>query len=107
MLMLTKVNRKTIIVQSQPGSDFYDNNEVWNKLLETTQKAGLSILAVVKHDFYPQGFSGAIILGESHVAIHTFPENNEAWIEIATCDDGGGINRFEENLPMEWRWFND
>ena len=104
MLMQMKVNRATILVDGVKPLAFMNNDGVWNKLLQTANDAGLTILNVVKHDFYPIGLSGAIIIGESHITIHTFPENNEAWIEIATCvDDDGDIRAFIKNLPKEWK----
>jgi S-adenosylmethionine/arginine decarboxylase-like enzyme len=35
--------------------------------------------------FQPQGITGVAILGESHAAIHTWPENGQIFIDIATC----------------------
>jgi S-adenosylmethionine decarboxylase len=85
------INRRTLIIKG----NLYNNNEVWNNLLQAAHNARLTVLTTVKHDFFPIGFSGVIVLGESHVAIHTFPENNEAWVEIATCTpDDSAIKRF-------------
>ena len=89
--MKLKINRATIIIDG----DVSDPLEVWNGLLLAANAARLTILSTDYHIFYPEGFSGTIILGESHIAIHTFPEHGKAWIEIATCDESGdSIPRF-------------
>ena len=95
--MKLQINRQSLILIG----DVHDNNKVWNELLLTAHKANLTILTTAKHDFYPQGFSGVIIIGESHVAIHTFPESRQAWIEIATCSETDeDVKRFIERLTL-------
>ena len=44
-----------------------------------------TILNKSQHEFEPQGFTTLYLLSESHISIHTFPENNYAAIDIYTC----------------------
>ena len=44
-----------------------------------------TILQKTQHIFEPQGFTALYLLSESHISIHTFPENNYAAIDIYTC----------------------
>jgi len=44
-----------------------------------------TILEKIQHIFDPQGFTTIYLLSESHISIHTFPENNYAAIDIYTC----------------------
>ena len=37
------------------------------------------------HHFSPDGVSGVIIIKESHLTIHTWPEHNYAAVDIFTC----------------------
>lgn len=67
--------------------DFTDNKRVWNIFLSSIHQSGATIFGIVKHEFYPQGFTGIVIIGESHIAIHTFPEEQKAWVEFASCGD--------------------
>lgn len=77
--------------------DFSDNCYVWNKLLSIVNSLPyVSVLASLKHDFSPCGMSGVVIIGESHVAIHTWPELNYAFVELATCGDPSSIDAFIE-----------
>jgi S-adenosylmethionine decarboxylase len=45
---------------------------------------------VIKDDFYqftPQGVSGLVIIAESHISVHTWPEHNYAAVDVFTCGD--------------------
>ena len=37
------------------------------------------------HKFEPQGLTGIILLAESHISIHTWPERGEAAVDVFTC----------------------
>ncbi len=64
-----------------------DVKAVENILTEATIKVGATILDVSFHTFNPHGVSGVIVIAESHLAIHTWPEYGFASIDIYTCGD--------------------
>ena len=39
------------------------------------------------HQFEPQGLTGIVLLAESHISIHTWPERGEAAIDVFTCGE--------------------
>lgn len=39
------------------------------------------------HKFAPQGVSGVLVIAESHIAIHTWPELGYAALDVFTCGD--------------------
>ena len=49
------------------------------------------------------GVTGAAIVGESHVTIHTWPEEGKAFVDVASCGDPAGVERalaaIERALP--------
>ena len=49
--------------------------------------AGADIREVVFHMFSPQGVSGVVVISESHLAIHTWPEHRYAAVDVFTCGD--------------------
>lgn len=49
------------------------------------QQAGFSILNYIDHNYSPYGYTGVWLLAESHLAIHTFPEENKTYIELSSC----------------------
>lgn len=62
------------------------------KLIEEYMKeaALLSKATIVEsffHHFSPWGVSGAVIISESHLAIHTWPEYGYAAVDLFTCGD--------------------
>ncbi len=49
------------------------------------ESAGFTVLEKVEHNFSPDGFTAVWILAESHLAVHSFPEENKTYIEISSC----------------------
>ena len=75
--------------------DFYDcDPELINDssfLLEActsaARKANATILDTHLHKFEPQGISVLIILQESHLSLHSFPEESYVSVDIYSCGD--------------------
>ena len=49
--------------------------------------AGATLLNLITHHFEPQGVTGLALLAESHISIHTWPENQYAAVDVFTCGD--------------------
>lgn len=47
--------------------------------------AGASIVASVFQPFEPQGVTGVVVIEESHLSIHTWPEHGYAAVDFFTC----------------------
>lgn len=72
------------------------NDSTWIKETETAvlkstfdeilKTAGFNVLQYVCHYFQPQGFTALWLLGESHFAVHTFPEHGKTYIELSSCN---------------------
>lgn len=58
-----------------------------NILLESAKEANLHVVDIVFHEFEPVGISGVVVLAESHIAIHTWPEYNFVAADAFTCGD--------------------
>jgi S-adenosylmethionine decarboxylase proenzyme len=54
-------------------------------LLAAAGGAGATVLGESFHQFSPQGVSGVVIIAESHLCIHTWPEYGYAAADIFTC----------------------
>jgi len=54
-------------------------------LLAAAGEAGATVLGESFHQFKPQGVSGVVIIAESHICIHTWPEYGYAAADIFTC----------------------
>jgi S-adenosylmethionine decarboxylase len=46
---------------------------------------GAVVLGDSFHHFSPQGVSGVVIIAESHLSIHTWPEYGYAAVDVFTC----------------------
>lgn len=57
--------------------------ETYQSLL---QQAGFTILQFNEHYFPKQGYTCFWLLGESHLAIHTFPESGKSYVELSSCN---------------------
>jgi S-adenosylmethionine decarboxylase proenzyme len=51
------------------------------------EEAGATIVATVFHPFTPQGITGVVVVEESHLSIHTWPEHGYAAVDFYTCGD--------------------
>lgn len=54
---------------------------------EAAVRAGATIISSAFHHFSPFGVSGVIVIQESHISIHTWPEYGFASVDIFTCGD--------------------
>lgn len=54
-------------------------------MLEAARLTGATILKDVFHAFSPHGVSGVVVIAESHLAIHTWPEYGYAAVDLFTC----------------------
>jgi S-adenosylmethionine decarboxylase proenzyme len=54
-------------------------------LLEAVRRGHGTIVTDVFHTFSPHGVSGVVVIAESHVAIHTWPEHGFAAVDIFSC----------------------
>lgn len=60
---------------------------VESALIETVAAMGAQVLGVHLHRLAPQGISGVVVISESHLTIHTWPERGEAAVDLFTCGD--------------------
>jgi S-adenosylmethionine decarboxylase proenzyme len=56
-------------------------------MVEAAEAAGATVLDVSFRKFAPQGVSGVVIISESHLTIHTWPEHGYAAIDLFTCGE--------------------
>ncbi len=56
-------------------------------MVEAAKRAQATIIDVVFHEFNPFGISGVVVIAESHLAIHTWPEYRYAAVDVFSCGD--------------------
>jgi spermidine synthase len=55
---------------------------------EAAREAGATVINSTFHHFSPYGVSGVVVIQESHLAIHTWPEYQYAAVDLFTCGEG-------------------
>ena len=55
---------------------------------DAAKAAGTNVVASVFQPFEPQGVTGVVVIEESHLSIHTWPEYGYAAVDFFTCGDG-------------------
>ena len=48
-------------------------------------EGGATLVSSHFHHFSPQGVSGVVVIAESHITVHTWPEHGYAAVDVFTC----------------------
>ncbi|AJY76044.1 adenosylmethionine decarboxylase [Paenibacillus beijingensis] len=56
-------------------------------MVEAAEACGASVLSVQAKQFEPQGATVLVLLSESHLSIHTYPEKGFAALDCYTCGE--------------------
>lgn len=54
-------------------------------LVDAAKAAGAHVVETVFHQFNPYGLSGVVVIAESHITVHTWPEYGYAAVDVFTC----------------------
>ena len=84
-----------------------DLKKVEEILVTAAKAAKATIVQTHFHQFSPFGISGVVIIAESHLSVHTWPEYGYAAVDIFTCGDtlkpelaaSSVIERFHSKQP--------
>ncbi|MEM6730467.1 MAG: adenosylmethionine decarboxylase [Myxococcota bacterium] len=66
-----------------------DLDTVRANMIAAAEAIGATVVGDTFHKFSPQGVSGSVVIAESHLSIHTWPENGYVSVDIYTC---GGLD---------------
>lgn len=72
-------------------------------LVNAARLAGATIVDTVFHKFAPWGISGVVVIAESHLAIHIWPENRYAAVDVFTCGENIRMDVVVAFLTREFR----
>ena len=71
-------NYQTWIIETNPEILF-------DYFMQKLNDSGFCVENVIEKHFEPQGYTALFLLSESHLAIHTFPEEKQTYIELSSC----------------------
>jgi len=64
-----------------------DAQIVEEAMIKAAKTAGATVINSTFHHFSPWGISGVVVIQESHLAIHTWPEYKYAAVDLFTCGE--------------------
>lgn len=76
-----------LIAEFWHGKIIENEKELKEILIKAVKRANCTPLKIVIHKFEPQGITGVVLLAESHIALHSWPEYDYVAIDIFTCGD--------------------
>ena len=69
------------------STDLFDSNKIKQIAIDAAEYANMTIEGVIDKFFEPYGLTVLVLLAESHLAIHTYPEHGYCAVDIFTCGD--------------------
>ena len=85
-----------LLVEIWGGSNLDDPKTIEDALCQAALDAKATILHAHFHHFSPySGVSGVVVLAESHISIHTWPERNYAAIDLFMCGECDPYNSLD------------
>lgn len=102
-------NNSTLSVGVHLLADFWygkiieETKKIEEILRQSVREANNSPLEVVVHKFHPQGLTGVILLAESHIAVHSWPEMNYLAVDIFTCGKKSNPHQALQYLKKVWQ----
>jgi len=72
-------------------------------LVDAINGSGATVIQPFFHHFSPHGVSGVVVIAESHVAIHTWPEYAYCALDIFTCGSQVKPELILDHIRSEFR----
>jgi S-adenosylmethionine decarboxylase len=63
-----------------------DKSILESQFVRACKGAGMTVVGQVFHQFQPSGVTGVVLLCESHVSVHTWPEQGFVAIDVYVCN---------------------
>ena len=81
-----------------------DEKQIKESLIDAAIAGNMTVINASSHKFSPHGVTALILLAESHISIHTWPEHGYAAVDIFACGEGdaeASLERLKELLPVK------
>ena len=103
LVSIREVKGLHAIVEHRGALSRYSCDQLEELLKASAMAAGATVIGSNFHDFGDGvGNTGVLVLAESHISVHTWPENNYAAIDIFFCgnEDHNGLEPVEAAIDV-------
>jgi len=84
---LNNIRGTHLIIDLHQAKNLNDIELMKKALHEVIEKTGSTLLFENYHPFQPSGLTGIACLAESHISVHTWPEQDFAAFDVFMCGD--------------------
>ncbi len=107
MEKINSLGRHLLVEYYNCDIEYLDDVErIRQSMIEAAELSGATIISETFHHFSPHGVSGVVVIAESHLAIHTWPEHKFAAVDLFTCGDDVdpwvGFKHLKDALKSEY-----
>ncbi len=96
------IHRRHVIAELE-GLDsrlLNDKAALQKKLDALSERLNLTVVNRFSHVFNPFGLTIVYVLAESHLAVHSWPENGYIHLDLFTCSPKTNLSNFEREIKM-------
>jgi S-adenosylmethionine decarboxylase proenzyme len=87
-----------ITIENCSESFVNDFDNIVQSAIDLSHEFDLDVIDHISHEFTPFGFTAILILAQSHLAIHTWPEHQTVIIDLFCCRKDFDIDQFAQRL---------
>ncbi|MEN2998712.1 MAG: adenosylmethionine decarboxylase [Brevinematia bacterium] len=85
---MTSLGKHLLVEYYDCDVDVLDSvDEIRGAMVKAAKLSGATVINDTFHHFSPFGVSGVVVIAESHLAIHTWPEHKFAAVDLFTCGE--------------------
>lgn len=83
-----------LAIFEQCPSDVLNSVHSLRGILENAVKAGsFTCMGILTVPFSPQGITACAVVGESHLALHSWPEEGRLFVDVASCSTRESVQK--------------
>jgi S-adenosylmethionine decarboxylase len=96
---MSNLGRQYVVNFEECLDQFVSNPEyITSGILEAAISSGLHVLNSLEHRFEPIGLTYILLLSQSHLIVHTWPEYKTLILDLYVCSDDFDFESFIEKI---------
>jgi len=96
---MTLLGKQFVMLLERCSSEFITNPDlVIDSVTSVATTCGLNIIEICEHRFKPEGLTFILLLSQSHLAVHTWPEHRIMTVDLFVCQESFDIESFLNRL---------